>query len=228
MPLLITNGMRQCQIEAIHNLEASFAENHSLALIQMATGAGKTFTAVSFIYRLIKYAGSRRVLFLVDRSNLGRQTVTEFQQYTTPDTGRRFTEIYNIQHLSSSSIDPVARVTVSTIQRLYSVLRGEELAVDIDEISGFELASVDSRPREVQYNPTIPIETFDFIVTDECHRSIYDLWRQVLEYFDAFLIGLTARLNFRGLFWDTKSKEFGSRETEFCGGGGKPHAAKLS
>src|SRR5260221_566600 len=192
MPLLITNGMRECQIEAIHNLEASFAENHPRALIQMATGAGKTFTAVSFIYRLIKHAGAQRVLFLVDRSNLGRQTVTEFQQYTTPDTGRKFTEIYNIQHLSSSSVDPVARVTVSTIQRLYSVLRGEELAEDIDEVSGFELASVDSRPREVQYNPAIPIETFDFIVTDECHRSIYDLWRQVLEYFDAFLIGLTA------------------------------------
>ncbi len=105
--------MRQCQIEAITNLEESFAENHPRALIQMATGAGKTFTAVSFIYRLIKHAGARRVLFLVDRSNLGRQTVTEFQQYTTPDTGRKFTEIYNVQHLASSNIDPVARVTVS-------------------------------------------------------------------------------------------------------------------
>jgi type I restriction enzyme, R subunit len=192
MPILITNGMRQCQIEAIRNLEESFAENHPRALIQMATGAGKTFTAVSFIYRLIKHAGAQRVLFLVDRSNLGRQTVAEFQQYTTPDTGRKFTEIYNIQHLASSNIDPVARVTVSTIQRLYSVLRGEELTEDVDEISGFELASADSRPREVQYNSRIPIEMFDFIVTDECHRSIYDLWRQVLEYFDAFLIGLTA------------------------------------
>lgn len=190
--MLITNGMRQCQAEAISNLEKSFAENHPRALIQMATGAGKTFTAVSFIYRLIKHADAKRVLFLVDRSNLGRQTVTEFQQYTTPDTGRKFTEVYNIQHLASSNIDPVARLTVSTIQRLYSVLRGEELAEDVDEISGFELASADARPREVQYNPRIPIETFDFIVTDECHRSIYDLWRQVLEYFDAFLIGLTA------------------------------------
>ena len=192
MPTLITTGMRQCQIEAIANLEESFAENHPRALIQMATGAGKTFTAVSSIYRLIKHAGARRVLFLVDRSNLGRQTVTEFQQYTTPDIGRKFTEIYNIQHLASSNIDPVARVTVSTIQRLYSVLRGEELIEDIDEISVFELALADSRPREVLYNRKIPIETFDFIVTDECHRSIYDLWRQVLEYFDAFLIGLTA------------------------------------
>jgi type I restriction enzyme, R subunit len=192
MPTLVTTGMRLCQIEAIQNLEASFADNHPRALIQMATGAGKTFTAVSFIYRLIKYAGARRVLFLIDRSNLGRQAVTEFQQYTTPDTGRKFTEIYNIQHLSSSSIDPVARVTVSTIQRLYSVLRGEELADDIDEVSGFELAAADPGPREIQYTPAIPIETFDFIVTDECHRSIYDLWRQVLEYFDAFLIGLTA------------------------------------
>src|SRR6187200_3123149 len=72
------------------------------------------------------------------------------------------------------------------------MLRGEELAEDLDEVSGFELAASDGRPREVSYNLAIPIETFDFIVTDECHRSIYNLWRQVLEYFDAFLIGLTA------------------------------------
>ena len=45
---------------------------------------------------------------------------------------------------------------------------------------------------EVEYNPTIPISTFDFIITDECHRSIYNRWRPVLEYFDAFIVGLTA------------------------------------
>ena len=134
----------------------------------------------------------RSVLFLVDRSNLGRQTVTEFQQYVLPDDGRKFTQVYNVQHLTSSHLDDVARVTVGTIQRVYSMLRGEELAEDVDEISGFELAKADDRPREVAYSPGFPIEAYDFIVTDECHRSIYNLWRQVLEYFDAYLVGLTA------------------------------------
>jgi len=158
----------------------------------MATGAGKTYTACSFIYRLIKYGGAKRVLFLVDRANLGRQAMAEFQQFVAPDTGRKFTEVYNVQHLTSNNLDSVCRVTICTIQRLYSMLRGEELDEDADEISTYEISTADGRPKEVAYNPAIPIEFFDFIVTDECHRSIYGLWRQVLEYFDAFLIGLTA------------------------------------
>ncbi len=158
----------------------------------MATGAGKTYTACSFTYRLIKYAGAKRVLFLVDRANLGRQAMAEFQQFVAPDTGRKFTEVYNVQHLTSNNLDSVARVTICTIQRLYSILRGEELDEDLEEKSGYEIAAADDRPKDVAYNPAVPIEAFDFIVTDECHRSIYGLWRQVLEYFDAFLVGLTA------------------------------------
>jgi type I restriction enzyme R subunit len=189
---LATAGMRECQVEAITNLEQSFAEARPRALIQMATGSGKTFAACAFAYRLIKFAGAKRVLFLVDRANLGRQAATEFDQFVTPDDGRKFTQLYNVQRLSSNKIDGVARVAISTIQRLYSILRGQELAEDLDEKSGFELAAADQRVREVEYNVDVPIETFDFIVIDECHRSIYNAWRQVLEYFDAFLIGLTA------------------------------------
>lgn len=189
---LATGTMRACQVEAVTNLERSFAAAHPRALIQMATGAGKTYAACAFAYRLIRYAGARRILFLVDRANLGRQAVGEFQQFVTPDTGRKFTELYNVQHLKSSNLESVARITICTIQRLYSILRGEELPEDIDEISTFEISSADQRPKEVAYNPNVPIEAFDFIVADECHRSIYNLWRQVLDYFDAFLIGLTA------------------------------------
>ena len=189
---LVKTGMRDCQVEGITHLEQSFVAAKPRALIQMATGAGKTYTACAFTYRLIKHAGAKRVLFLVDRANLGRQAMAEFQQFVTPDTGRKFTELYNVQHLTSNQLDSVARVTICTIQRLYSMLRGEELDEDIDEKSGFELAIADDRPKDVAYNSAIPIEFFDFIVTDECHRSIYNLWRQVLEYFDAFLIGLTA------------------------------------
>src|SRR3990170_4022198 len=193
MPTLIIEGLRDCQIEAIQNLEESFEEARPRALIQMASGGGKTYTAVSFIYRLIKFANARRILFLVDRSNLGRQTSREFQQYVTPDDGRKFTEIYNVQHLTSNALDPVSRVCITTIQRLYSMLKGEsEFDAELEEQSIFDISPIDEKPREVSYNPKIPIETFDFIVTDECHRSIYHRWRQVLEYFDAFIIGLTA------------------------------------
>ena len=132
------------------------------------------------------------MLFLVDRSNLGRQTLREFQGFTTPDEGRKFTELYNVQLLQSGRIDPVSRVCISTIQRVYSILKGEELAPELEELSGFDTAALQREPAPVEYNPDVPIETFDVIITDECHRSIYNLWRQVLEYFDGFLIGLTA------------------------------------
>jgi len=225
---LARTGMRDCQFEGNTSLEQSFARNYLRALVQMATGVGKTYLACGFTYRLIKYANAYRVLFLVDRANLGRQAMAEFQQFVAPDTGRKFTEVYNVQHLTSNNLDPVARVVICTIPRLYSILRGEELDEDLDEKSGFEIAAAyesgsdsgsgvpplnsekqrrdasatQSQPNQksrdgsstlpVVYNAAIPIEAFDFIVTDECHRSIYGLWRQVLEYFDAFIIGLTA------------------------------------
>ncbi len=189
---LNTLGMRDCQIEANTGLGQSLAQDLPRSLIQMATGSGKTYTACAFTYRLIKFAKAKRVLFLVDRANLGRQAKTEFDQYVLPDDGRKFTAVYNVQHLTSNKLDDVCRVTICTIQRLYSMLRGEELPEDADELSGYEVSSADDRPKDVAYNPAIPIEAFDFIVTDECHRSIYGLWRQVLEYFDAHLIGLTA------------------------------------
>jgi type I restriction enzyme R subunit len=193
LPPLDTEGLRDCQIEAIANLERSFAQARPRALIQMATGSGKTYTAVSFIYRLIKFAKAKRVLFLVDRSNLGRQTLREFQQYVTPDDGRKFTQLYNVQHLSSNTFDPVSKVCITTIQRLYSMLRGEpEFEDEAEEESLFDSEVEVEAPKEVNYNPRFPIEDFDFIITDECHRSIYNVWRQVLEYYDTFLIGLTA------------------------------------
>src|SRR5881409_3135407 len=118
-----TTNLWSAQSEAIRNLEKSLAANKRRALIQMATGSGKTYTAVNFVYRLIKLAGARRVLFLVDRGNLGDQTLKEFQQFVTPDDGRKFTELYNVQHLQSAQLDRVSRVCISTIQRLYSMLR---------------------------------------------------------------------------------------------------------
>lgn len=192
LPSLHEEGLWPAQIRAIRHLEKSLAGNRPRALIQMATGSGKTFTAVNFIYRLIKFAGAKRVLFLVDRANLGRQTLKEFQQFKSPYTPYKFTEEYIVQQLKSNQIDKTARVCISTIQRLYSILKGVEIDEELDEESIFDHTDLFKEPPPVEYNPEIPLETFDVIVTDECHRSIYNLWRQVLEYFDAFIIGLTA------------------------------------
>ena len=203
------------QFETIINLEKSFAAGLPRALIQKATGSGKTFTAVNFTYRLVKYAGAKRVLFLVDRGNLGRQTLKEFQQFVSPVNNYKFTEEYIVQHLTGNSLDKSARVVIATIQRIYSMLKGEkEPAPDLDDLpiesleavaesltrpAGHPLPSdgrgaggeglLFKKPVPVEYNPDFPIEEFDFIITDECHRSIYNLWRQD---FDASLIGLTA------------------------------------
>ena len=192
MPPLPTRRLRECQINAVNGLEESLAKNTPRALIHMATGAGKTFTAITAVYRLLKFAGAKRILFLVDTRNLGKQAHQEFMAYTPPDDARKFTELYNVQRLSSSRIDPHAQVCISTIQRMYSILSGTELGEGSEDISPAEAAPTIKQERLVQYNPSVPVEEFDFIVIDECHRSIYNLWKQVLDYFDAFLIGLTA------------------------------------
>lgn len=192
-PALTQGNLWPAQFEAIKNLEASLIAGRPRALIQMATGSGKTFTAVNFIYRLVKYAGAKRVLFLVDRGNLGDQTLKEFQQFVSPVNNYKFTEEYIVQRLSSNQLDTSARVVIGTIQRIYSMLKGEtETAPDLDDQPVDSAETLFKQPVPVEYNPAFPIEEFDFIVTDECHRSIYNLWRQVLDYFDASLIGLTA------------------------------------
>ena len=197
IPELDAAGLRPAQIVAIENLEDSFKRNRPKALIQMATGAGKTFTAATFIYRLLKHANAKRILFLVDTKNLGEQAEQEFMTFQPNDDNRKFTELYNVQRLSSSYIASDSQVCISTIQRLYSILKGEELEDSAEEENPNESSWMQKQVSKrqavpVEYTPKVPIEQFDFIVIDECHRSIYNLWKQVLDYFDAFLIGLTA------------------------------------
>ena len=193
MPALDQPGLRECQVDAITGLEKSLSEDRPKSLIQMATGAGKTFTACSFSWRLLKHAGAKRILFLVDRSNLGSQTLKEFQNFDPPGANQKFTDIYITQQLNSSHIDKDAKVVITTIQRLYSMLKGNDLDEENEEQSAYEVwENQDGEIEPLDYNPDLPIESFDFIITDECHRSIYGLWRQVLDYFDAHLIGLTA------------------------------------
>lgn len=206
MPKLEPYGLRLAQIDAITGLEQSLGQDKPRALIHMATGAGKTFTAVTETYRLLRHAGARRVLFLVDRNNLSRQALSEFRNYTTPDDGRKFSDLYNVDRLGAAGLQDTSSVVICTIQKMYSLLKGEQLtdddagddATDADRQAA--TTSVDDpdmdyaadRPIEVEYQPDVPPESFDLIVVDECHRSIYGLWRGVLDYFDAHLVGLTA------------------------------------
>ena len=192
LPYLDISGLRACQVNAINKLEASFKQNRPRALIQMATGSGKTYTAITSIYRLLKHADAKRVLFLVDTRNLGEQTEQEFMAYVPSDDNRKFTELYNVQRLTSSFVAKDSQVCISTIQRMYSLLKGQELDTAAEEVSPAESGFRPNKPVPVVYSEKIAPEFFDFIIIDECHRSIYNLWRQVLEYFDAFLIGLTA------------------------------------
>lgn len=191
------DGLRDCQINAITNLEESFRLNKPRALIQMATGSGKTFTAITSVYRLLKLKDDngnnvvRRILFLVDTKNLGEQAEQEFMSYLPNDDNRKFTELYGVHRLKSKHIPDDNHVYISTIQRLYAVLKGQ----DLDESAEEENPNEKWQPKEVppvEYSEKLPIEFFDFIVIDECHRSIYNLWMQVLDYFDAFQVGLTA------------------------------------
>ncbi|AJE02089.1 type I restriction endonuclease subunit R [Geobacter pickeringii] len=192
MPELPTRNLRDCQIGAVTGLEKSLALNKPRALVHMATGAGKTFTAITSVYRLLKYGGAKRILFLVDTRNLGKQAHQEFMAYTPPDDARKFTELYNVQRLNGPAIDPAAKVCISTIQRMYSILSGEPIDDSAEDISLFDVQQADRQAKMMRYNPAVPVETFDVIIIDECHRSIYNLWKQVLDYFDAFLVGLTA------------------------------------
>lgn len=194
MPPIDTSNLWPNQTKAITRLEESLADDRPRALIRMATGSGKTKVAVSSIYRLIKFGGARRVLFLVDRSNLAEQAEKEFANFRTPDDNRKFTELYGVQRLSSSTVGSSSKVVITTIQRLYSMLRGEDdLDPEAEEGSQFGLTGEEiDKPATVAYNAAVPPEFFDVIFIDECHRSIYSLWRQVLDYFDAHLIGLTA------------------------------------
>src|SRR6185503_13612484 len=193
MPPVELPGMWPNKVQAVVNIEHSLFNDRPRALIEMATGTGKTLLAVTSIYRLIKFGGARRVLFLVDRANLGEQAEKEFQGFRTPDDNRKFNELYNVQRLTSNTIGSSSKVVISTIQRLYSILKGEpELDPEAEEHSDLDGGPEPKEPMPVVYNAAVPPEFFDVIFIDECHRSIYSLWRQVLEYFDAHVIGLTA------------------------------------
>ena len=146
IPGLPEEGLRDCQVLAINKLERSFKDARPKALIQMATGSGKTFTAITFIYRLLKYAKAKRILFLVDTKNLGEQAEQEFMAYVPNDDNRKFTELYGVTRLKSSFIPDDNQVYISTIQRMYSILKGIELDESAEEANPNEYKQKEPAP----------------------------------------------------------------------------------
>lgn len=203
LPKLDKKGLRNCQFDAINNLEASFRSGQKRALISIATGAGKTFTACLATYRFLAYTPARRVLFLVDRNNLGRQAAGEFGIFNKTENGNSFSAIYTTTHWTAADIEwkqvgntrkpviPDANLVICTIQRLYSVISGQELQDQEDSEGSFDPQN--GPDIELPTQLQLPPNYFDFIFVDECHRSIYGRWKKVLTYFDsARIIGLTA------------------------------------
>ena len=184
--------MRECQFEAISNLELSFKYGEKKALIVLATGAGKTFTACTAAYRLLNYTSAKRVLFLVDRNNLGKQAEGEFGTYKLTETGNAFSDEYIVHRLKSVEKIGNASVIISTIQRLFAALTGQTIEDNDDDEESSEEGSSTGKV-SLTGNILLPPDFFDVIIIDECHRSIYGDWQQVLTYFNkAKIIGLTA------------------------------------
>ena len=192
LPTLKKKGLRDCQFEAITELENSFRSGQKRAYMVLATGAGKTYTACMAAYRFLSFTPMRRVLFLVDRNNLGKQAEDEFGKFRLTETGDAFNTIFTVNRLKSQTIPKDSNVVISTIQRLFSLLKGEELE-ETDDDENYESDEFPTPAVTLPENPTLPKDFFDLIIVDECHRSIYGAWRSVLEYFSsARIIGLTA------------------------------------
>lgn len=185
-------ALRACQYEAITELEKSFKSGHKRALMVLATGAGKTYTACMAAYRMLSYTPIKRILFLVDRNNLGKQAEGEFGTFRLTENGDPFNTIYAVNRLRSAKIPSDSNVVICTIQRLFALLKGDEIKDDEDE-DDEDFGSETNNVIPLPTNLTLPPDYFDMIIIDECHRSIYGNWRKVLECFNsAKMIGLTA------------------------------------
>ncbi|WP_432023234.1 DEAD/DEAH box helicase family protein [Streptomyces parvus] len=186
------------QRRSIEGLERSLAADRPRALIQMATGSGKTYTVVQASHRLLKHARAHRVLFLVDRTNLGDQAFGEYHDFVPAGSEMPLHEEFPLKHLSGSNagLADSDKIVITTIQRLWCKLTGrKQPEPGSEEAKKFEAggaAGLGSALPQVGYSAELPPDYFDVIVIDECHRSIYGSWLPVLEYFDAHIVGLTA------------------------------------
>lgn len=193
LPRIEKTGLRDCQYNAEVSFENTLINGKKKALAILATGAGKTYLACLASYRLLNYTSTDRVLFLVDRNNLAKQTENEFSTFDRTENKKTLSSLYVINRLKKNS-DINGNVVISTIQKLFSVLTGNNL-IDNDEDENDDFFDDDNNTSAIVLSDTLtlPPDYFKFIVIDECHRSIYGKWRAVLDYFkNAIILGLTA------------------------------------
>ena len=196
LPYLQRKGLRDCQYNAEIKLEVSLKNREKKNLAVLATGSGKTYLACLASYRLLNYTPTKRVLFLVDRNNLARQTESEFSLFDRTEHQQPMSNLYQIKRLKRES-DIDADIVISTIQKLFAVLTGQQLTDSNEDAEDEEAKKDEEKNSEeaVQLGDDLklPSDYFQFIVVDECHRSIYGKWRAVLDYFsEAKVLGLTA------------------------------------
>lgn len=196
LPKIDKRGLRECQYEAEGNLEKSLKAGKKKSLAVLATGSGKTYLACLAAYRLLNYTPTNRVLFLVDRNNLARQTESEFSLFDRTEKQQAMSSLYDIKRLKKTD-DINGDIVISTIQKLFAVLTGQTVT-DENEDKEDEVDNAndddDSAPAiQLGDDLKLPPDYFQFIIVDECHRSIYGKWKAVLDYFtDAKILGLTA------------------------------------
>ena len=196
LPRIEKKGLRDCQYNAEVALEASLKEGKKKALAILATGSGKTYLACLASYRMLNYTPVKRVLFLVDRNNLARQTESEFSLFDRTENGHALSSLYQINRLRKPE-DINGQVVISTIQKLFAVLTGQNISDDNedaeDENSNRDNEKALKEVVQLGDDLKLPSDFFQFIIVDECHRSIYGKWKAVLDYFkDATVLGLTA------------------------------------
>lgn len=196
LPRIEKKGLRDCQYEAEVKLEASLKAGRKKALAILATGSGKTYLACLASYRLLNYTPTKRVLFLVDRNNLARQTETEFSLFERTEKQKPMNELYQINRLTKPE-NIQGDIIISTIQKLFAVLTGQTITEDDEDKEDEKLGLKDVIKNEPDIvlgeDLKLPPDYFQFIIVDECHRSIYGKWKAVLDYFkDAKVLGLTA------------------------------------
>ena len=196
LPRIEKKGLRDCQYDAEVKLEASLKAGRKKALAILATGSGKTYLACLASYRLLNYTLTKRVLFLVDRNNLARQTETEFSLFDRTEKQKPMNELYQINRLIKPE-NIQGDIIISTIQKLFAVLTGQTITEDDEDKEDEKLGLKDVTKNEPDIvlgeDLKLPPDYFQFIIVDECHRSIYGKWKAVLDYFkDAKVLGLTA------------------------------------
>lgn len=196
LPKLEKQSLRDCQYNAEINFEKSIKNGKKKNLAVLATGSGKTYLACLASYRLLNYTSTKRILFLVDRNNLARQTESEFSQFNMTENKKEMNSLYDIKRLKRKD-DLKGDIIISTIQKLFAIMTGQEISDDSEDAEDERIVEnaekKDDTVIQLGDDLAIPPDYFQFIIVDECHRSIYGKWKAVLDYFKgANILGLTA------------------------------------